>query len=164
VILGVTGELEGIGEIARRARGTPRIANRLLRRVRDYAQVRGNGVITRPVTEEALKMLEVDPMGLDKMDTMLLVTMIDKFAGGPVEWRLGGGHRRGKGYHRGCLRAVSNSSGISSTDSEGASGDGLGLRPSRQNASNGKRRQAEDAAKFVQQVAEKEFHALTSSA
>jgi len=83
-ILGVTGELEGIGEIARRARGTPRIANRLLRRVRDYAQVRANGVITRLVTEEALRMLEVDPMGLDKMDTMLLVTMIDKFAGGPV--------------------------------------------------------------------------------
>ena len=84
VILGVAGDLDGIGEIARRARGTPRIANRLLRRVRDYAQVRGNGVITRPVTEEALKMLQVDPMGLDKMDTMLLVTMIDKFAGGPV--------------------------------------------------------------------------------
>jgi len=83
-ILGVTGEIEGIGEIARRARGTPRIANRLLRRVRDYAQVRANGVITRAVTEEALRMLEVDPMGLDKMDTMLLVTMIDKFAGGPV--------------------------------------------------------------------------------
>jgi Holliday junction DNA helicase RuvB len=84
MILGVAGDLDGIGEIARRARGTPRIANRLLRRVRDYAQVRGNGVITRLVTEEALKMLEVDPMGLDKMDTMLLVTMIDKFAGGPV--------------------------------------------------------------------------------
>src|SRR3990172_1084272 len=89
-ILGVTGELEGIGEIARRARGTPRIANRLLRRVRDYAQVRANGVITRAVTEEALRMLEVDPMGLDKMDTMLLVTMIDKFAGGP-----GGGETLG---------------------------------------------------------------------
>jgi Holliday junction DNA helicase RuvB len=84
VILRVAGDLDGIGEIARRARGTPRIANRLLRRVRDYAQVKGNGVITRRVTEEALKMLEVDPMGLDKMDTMLLVTMIDKFAGGPV--------------------------------------------------------------------------------
>ena len=83
-ILGVAGDLDGIGEIARRARGTPRIANRLLRRVRDYAQVRANGVITRAVTEEALRMLEVDPMGLDKMDTMLLVTMIDKFAGGPV--------------------------------------------------------------------------------
>lgn len=83
-ILGVSGDLDGIAEIARRARGTPRIANRLLRRVRDYAQVKGEGVITRRVTEEALKMLEVDPMGLDKMDTMLLMTMIDKFAGGPV--------------------------------------------------------------------------------
>src|SRR5215813_11871389 len=71
-------------EIARRSRGTPRIANRLLRRVRDYAQVKAGGRITKKVTEEALRMLEVDPMGFDKMDTMLLLTLIDKFAGGPV--------------------------------------------------------------------------------
>jgi len=83
-ILGVPGDLDGVSEIARRSRGTPRIANRLLRRVRDYAQVKGNGAITRAMTEEALKMLAVDPMGLDKMDTMLLLTMIEKFAGGPV--------------------------------------------------------------------------------
>ncbi|MBI2209746.1 MAG: Holliday junction branch migration DNA helicase RuvB [Deltaproteobacteria bacterium] len=83
-LLGVTGDHEGMVEIARRSRGTPRIANRLLRRVRDYAQVRGDGVITRRVTEEALKMLEVDPRGFDKMDTLLLVTLIDKFDGGPV--------------------------------------------------------------------------------
>jgi Holliday junction DNA helicase RuvB len=73
-----------MAEIARRSRGTPRIANRLLRRVRDYAEVRAAGRITKKVTEEALKMLEVDPMGFDKMDTMLLLTLIDKFAGGPV--------------------------------------------------------------------------------
>jgi len=83
-ILGVPGEDDGITEIARRSRGTPRIANRLLRRVRDYAQVKAHGRITKPVAEEALRMLEVDPIGLDKMDTMLLLTMMDKFSGGPV--------------------------------------------------------------------------------
>ena len=67
-----------------RSRGTPRIANRLLRRVRDYAQVKGDGTITKAVTDDALRMLEVDRLGLDKMDTMLLLTLIDKFAGGPV--------------------------------------------------------------------------------
>src|SRR5689334_18763419 len=83
-ILSVAGDREGMAEIARRSRGTPRIANRLLRRVRDYAEVKAGGRITKGVTEEALKMLEVDPMGFDKMDTMLLLTLIDKFAGGPV--------------------------------------------------------------------------------
>ena len=83
-ILGVREEGDGITEIAERSRGTPRIANRLLRRVRDYAQVRGDGIITREVTDEALRMLEVDRRGLDKMDTMLLLTLIDKFSGGPV--------------------------------------------------------------------------------
>jgi Holliday junction DNA helicase RuvB len=83
-ILGVREQGQGIAEIASRSRGTPRIANRLLRRVRDYAQVKGDGTITKPVTDEALRMLEVDRIGLDKMDTMLLLTLIDKFAGGPV--------------------------------------------------------------------------------
>jgi holliday junction DNA helicase RuvB len=83
-ILGVPEENDGIAEIASRARGTPRIANRLLRRVRDYAQVKSDGRITKPVTDEALQMLEVDRLGLDKMDTLLLQTLIDKFAGGPV--------------------------------------------------------------------------------
>ena len=83
-LLGVKEEDGGLTEIARRSRGTPRIANRLLRRVRDYAQVKAGWAITKKVTEDALKMLEVDPMGFDKMDTMLLMTLIDKFAGGPV--------------------------------------------------------------------------------
>jgi len=83
-LLSVKEEDGGLAEIARRSRGTPRIANRLLRRVRDYAQVKAGGAITKKVTEEALKMLEVDPMGFDKMDTMLLLTLIDKFSGGPV--------------------------------------------------------------------------------
>ncbi|HET7393388.1 MAG TPA: Holliday junction branch migration DNA helicase RuvB [Candidatus Binatia bacterium] len=84
VILGVAGEQDGIAEIARRSRGTPRIANRLLRRVRDYAQVKAAGRITLGVTVEALQMLEVDSIGLDKMDTMLVLTLIEKFSGGPV--------------------------------------------------------------------------------
>ncbi|HYY24765.1 MAG TPA: Holliday junction branch migration DNA helicase RuvB [Candidatus Udaeobacter sp.] len=83
-ILGVAGAEDGLTEIARRSRGTPRIANRLLRRVRDYAQVKADGKITKSLAEEALRLLEVDPVGLDKMDTMLLLTMIDKFSGGPV--------------------------------------------------------------------------------
>ncbi len=75
---------EGAGEIARRSRGTPRIANRLLRRVRDYAQVKADGAVTRPVAEAALAMLEVDALGLDVMDRKLLSAVIDKFSGGPV--------------------------------------------------------------------------------
>jgi Holliday junction DNA helicase RuvB len=75
---------DGAGEIARRARGTPRIANRLLRRVRDYAQVRANGVITQDVAAKALAMLDVDPLGLDLMDRRLLQAIIQKFDGGPV--------------------------------------------------------------------------------
>jgi Holliday junction DNA helicase RuvB len=74
----------GAAEIARRSRGTPRIANRLLRRVRDYAQVRADGHVTRDVATDALRLLEVDEAGFDKMDRALLLTIIDKFAGGPV--------------------------------------------------------------------------------
>jgi Holliday junction DNA helicase RuvB len=75
---------EGADEIARRSRGTPRIANRLLRRVRDYAQVKADGTVTRPVAEAALKMLDVDALGFDVMDRKLLLAVIDKFGGGPV--------------------------------------------------------------------------------
>jgi len=75
---------EGGAEIARRARGTPRIANRLLRRVRDYAQVKASGAVTRAVAEDALRMLDVDALGLDVMDRKLLLAVIEKFGGGPV--------------------------------------------------------------------------------
>ena len=75
---------QGASEIARRARGTPRIANRLLRRVRDYAEVKGSGVITKSMADAALAMLDVDPMGFDVMDRKLLETIIHKFNGGPV--------------------------------------------------------------------------------
>ncbi len=75
---------EGANEIARRSRGTPRIANRLLRRVRDYAQVKADGMITSEVAASALEMMEVDGKGLDKMDHKLLLAMIEKYSGGPV--------------------------------------------------------------------------------
>ncbi len=74
----------GAAEIARRSRGTPRVANRLLRRVRDYAQVKGTGFITRDVAGKALQMLDVDEFGLDDMDARILKTIIEKFDGGPV--------------------------------------------------------------------------------
>ena len=83
-ILGVEAENEGILEIARRSRGTPRIANRMLKRVRDYAQVRGGGVITLPIARKAIAMQGVDELGLDKVDRAVLTCMMDKFGGGPV--------------------------------------------------------------------------------
>jgi len=75
---------EGAIEIARRSRGTPRVANRLLRRVRDYAQIRGDGIITAEIATKALKMLNVDDSGLDEMDKRILATIIDNYNGGPV--------------------------------------------------------------------------------
>jgi len=83
-ILGVPTEAEGVQTIANRARGTPRIANRLLRRVRDYAEVKGDGRLTREVASAALDMMEVDPHGLDWMDRQLLKSIMEKFDGGPV--------------------------------------------------------------------------------
>jgi Holliday junction DNA helicase RuvB len=83
-IFGVPATAEGIAEIAGRSRGTPRIANRLLRRVRDYAEVKGNGRIDKDIAQKALAMLDVDPQGFDVMDRKLLEAVIDKFGGGPV--------------------------------------------------------------------------------
>ncbi|MGQ4879882.1 Holliday junction branch migration DNA helicase RuvB [Billgrantia sp. LNSP4103-1] len=83
-LLGVQADREGAREVARRSRGTPRIANRLLRRVRDFAQVRGNGLVDAAVADQALNMLHVDHHGLDHMDRRLLLAMIEKFDGGPV--------------------------------------------------------------------------------
>ena len=83
-ILQIKAEDEGLNEIARRARGTPRVANRLLKRVRDFAQVMADGMITQSVAVEALSKLEVDHVGLDEIDHKLLHTIIDKFNGGPV--------------------------------------------------------------------------------
>jgi Holliday junction DNA helicase RuvB len=83
-LLDVSLDEEGAIEISRRARGTPRVANRLLRRVRDYAQVKADGRVTKPVADAALKMLDVDALGFDLMDRKLLLAVIEKFSGGPV--------------------------------------------------------------------------------
>ena len=83
-LLGALIDPEGAAEIARRARGTPRIANRLLRRVRDYAEMKTSGHITAPVADSALKMLDVDPLGFDVMDRKLLEAVVHRFDGGPV--------------------------------------------------------------------------------
>jgi Holliday junction DNA helicase RuvB len=83
-ILGVPMDEEGATRIAQRSRGTPRIANRLLRRVRDYAEVRGTGHVTGVIAQAALDLLDVDPQGFDPMDRRLMLTIIEKFGGGPV--------------------------------------------------------------------------------
>jgi Holliday junction DNA helicase RuvB len=83
-VLGIETESDGVDEIASRGRGTPRVALRLLRRVRDYAEVRADGVITRRVAQDALDLLEVDSLGLDDMDRRVLQTIIEKYQGGPV--------------------------------------------------------------------------------
>ena len=83
-LLNVQIDEEGAFEVARRSRGTPRIANRLLRRVRDYAQVKYDGVVTREVADKALQMLDVDPLGFDLIDRKFLLAIIEKFNGGPV--------------------------------------------------------------------------------
>ncbi|MFW5443426.1 MAG: Holliday junction branch migration DNA helicase RuvB [Methylococcaceae bacterium] len=83
-VLGISIDLAGANEIAKRSRGTPRIANRLLRRVRDYAEVKGNGDISKEIAGLALEMLKIDNNGFDSLDHKLLLTMIDNFEGGPV--------------------------------------------------------------------------------
>lgn len=83
-ILGLKIAEEGAHEIAHRSRGTPRIANRLLRRVRDFAEIKGDGIISQNIAREALELLDIDPHGFDSMDRKLLLSVIDKFDGGPV--------------------------------------------------------------------------------
>jgi holliday junction DNA helicase RuvB len=83
-MLGFAMDAEGAQEVARRSRGTPRIANRLLRRVRDFAEVKGDGTVTRAIAMQALEMLKIDDNGFDLLDRKLLMAMIDHFQGGPV--------------------------------------------------------------------------------
>jgi Holliday junction DNA helicase RuvB len=83
-ILNINIEPAGATEIARRARGTPRIANRILRRARDYAQIKGKGKINKSIAEQSLQLLDIDERGLDNMDRTILTTIVEKFAGGPV--------------------------------------------------------------------------------
>ena len=112
-ILQVKAEAGGLREIARRARGTPRVANRLLKRVRDYAQVMADGVATESVAIEALSKLEVDHIGLDEIDHKVLHTIIEKFNGGPVGLDTIAASIRGGRYYYGCLRALSSATGLS---------------------------------------------------
>ena len=106
-ILGVEIADDAADEIAGRSRGTPRIANRILRRVRDVAQVRHEGAITTAIAREALELLEVDEAGLERIDRALLRTIVEKFDGGPVgPLDARGVARRGAGHDRGRLRAV----------------------------------------------------------
>ena len=83
-ILNIEADREGLKEIAQRARKTPRVANRLLKRVRDYAQVHGQGKINKKITDEALDMMEIDELGLEPIDRLIVKTIIEKFNGGPV--------------------------------------------------------------------------------
>jgi Holliday junction DNA helicase RuvB len=108
-------------ELARRCRGTPRIANRLLRRVRDYAQVRADGRITQAVAQTALNLLEVDRFGLDEIDQKIMLTILEKYRGG----RLNFGRSR---YHRGSLRTLLDPTGLSQSHSARAGGHRRGLR------------------------------------
>ena len=140
-ILGVTLELDAARELAGRSRGTPRVANRLLRRVRDFAEVRADGVITLDVAHAALRLLEVDERGFDDLDCRLLRTIIDKYGGGPgraqqpggVDWR----RRRGP---RGHLRAVSDADWLSRSHAPRPGGHGARV-PVLWPGSTGQRRQ-----------------------
>ena len=106
-LLDVPLHADGAAEIASRSRGTPRIANRLLRRVRDYAQVRADGVVTLDVARAALELYEVDELGLDRLDRAVLDALCVRFDGGPVgHVDAGGRRRRGAGDRRGGRRAV----------------------------------------------------------
>jgi Holliday junction DNA helicase RuvB len=83
-LLGLEADQDGLEEIAKRARGTPRVANRLLKRVRDYAEVKAQGAITKEVALEALERIDVDSIGLDEVDHKILRTIVEKFGGGPT--------------------------------------------------------------------------------
>jgi Holliday junction DNA helicase RuvB len=131
-LLGVDTSEEGAVEIARRSRGTPRIANRLLRRVRDYAEVKAGGKVDATVADAALKMLEVDHAGLDVMDRKLLIRHageVRRRAGGPGE--PGGGHRRGGGHHRGRAGALPDPAGLPGPHPARPGGPAPGLAPLR---------------------------------
>ena len=130
-VLGVQIEEAGAAELARRSRGTPRLANRLLKRVRDFAQVKYDGVITKEVADYALDLLDVDKYGLDHIDRNILLTMIRKFQGGPVGLdTLAASVGEDAGHHRGCVRALSSQERFHPEDAQGAGRDGSDVRTS----------------------------------
>ena len=119
-ILGIDIDDEGAAQIAARSRGTPRIANRLLKRSRDFAEVKYNGVITREAAADALSRMEVDELGLDATDRRLLTAMIKNYNGGPVGLEtIAAGGGGGSRNNRGCLRAVSYANRIFKQNTEG---------------------------------------------
>ena len=127
-LLNVKVDDHGAQEIAQRSRGTPRIANRLLRRVRDFAEVRGNGHVDKDTADAALKMLDVDKIGLDMMDRKMLLAIIEKFSGGPVGVEnLAAAPERGARYDRGRAGAVSDPTGLSTAHTARAHGHTIGL-------------------------------------
>ena len=135
-ILGVQTDADGADEIAKRSRGTPRIANRLLRRVRDFAEVRHDGAITGDLARAGLELFEVDEQGLDRLDHSVLRTVVEKFGGGPggpVDARRRG--RRGARHHRGRGGAVPDAARVPASAPRGA-----GSRPSGRSATSASRR------------------------
>jgi Holliday junction DNA helicase RuvB len=119
---------EGAAEIARRARGTPRIANRLLRRARDYAQVKADGTITRSVADAAMQMLKVDAEGFDALDRRMLGAIIENFDGGPVGVEsLAAALERGARHAGGRDRALPDPAGLPGAHRARAHGLGQGL-------------------------------------
>lgn len=130
-ILDVPIDRAGAMEIARRSRGTPRIANRMLRRVRDFAQVRAAGVITQKVADAALTELEVDELGLDSIDRRMLRAIMEFYGRRPRGLRHPGGHhQRGHGDLGGYVRAVPDAAGFPDPDAPGTVRDPEGLRTS----------------------------------
>ena len=137
-ILDVDVDEQGARLIASRSRGTPRVANRLLKRVRDYAEVRGAGRIDAEVADEALDLLEVDAAGLDRLDREILRTICEKFerrSGGPLH-AVGRGQRGGR-HDRGRVRAVPAPAGLHQAHAPGPRGHRRGVRPPRRRASHG---------------------------
>ena len=125
----------GAEAIASRSRGTPRVANRLLKRVRDFAEVRGAGTIDAAVAAEGLDLLEVDALGLDRLDREILRAICEKFGGGPGgPLDPGRGGRRGAGHGRGRLRALPAPAGADHAHAPRAGGHAGGVRPSRPGA------------------------------
>lgn len=123
-ILDVEIEPAGAKEMARRSRGTPRLANRILKRVRDFAQVKYDGVITEEVARTALDLMDVDKMGLDHIDRNILVTIIEKFNGGPVGLDTPCScHRRRCRHYRRCLRTLSDQEWVPEQNTQGPCGN-----------------------------------------
>ena len=127
----MTADEQSMEEMAKRSRGTPRVANRMLKRVRDFSQVKGNGVIDIDITQEALDALGVDHMGLESLDREILRTIIERFKGGPVGIDTIAASIGGRtGDYRRCVRAVSDPGGVFAQDAEGARCIGTGVQAS----------------------------------